>query len=186
MKQTVNDILEQIAQTGSIYDEIIDNILTSNKDLKGCLLSEIYLYILENQDKVQDVIDKKYFKYWFVRVIQNQVKSSTSPFYTNCRQTTNHKFGTDAFQMELYDEADTGLDEALYKEELFAALEQARTEVLTTWFDSEVFRFYYDDDMTYRAIEAEYGIDHCLAYVSVKKSRNMLKKRAHKILNKNK
>ena len=53
----VEQILKEIAQKGSIYDEIINNIIQPRFDLKPELISELAISFLENRTKVQQAID---------------------------------------------------------------------------------------------------------------------------------
>jgi hypothetical protein len=79
----INKILTEIATPGSIYDEIIENILQPRLHLKPELISELAISFLENKIKVEEVINKGYFLYYFIRAVSNNVKSNTSPFYKN-------------------------------------------------------------------------------------------------------
>jgi predicted DNA-binding protein YlxM (UPF0122 family) len=52
----------------------------------------------------------------------------------------------------------------------------AYTQVKKNWFDNEMFQKYYKDGLTYRAIEKEYGVDHCLAWHNINRTKNKIKK----------
>ena len=184
----IDNILKQIATEGSIYDEIMDNILSSTRnytlDKKSELISEIAISMLSNQANVLKQYESNTFKYWFIRVVSNQVKSTTSPFYKNARETITSKFGTEDFNFNMYDEEeDDSIEQLQLIENRMKLIQQVRKEINCTWFEAEVFKLYYDEGYTYRRIEEEFGIDHCLAWNSVKKVRERLKKA---INNKNK
>ena len=62
----INDILIEITKRGSIYDDIMNNLLTPRIDLKPELISEISISFLENKEKIEKVYEMGYFKYYFI------------------------------------------------------------------------------------------------------------------------
>ena len=88
----INDILTEITNKGSIYDEIIDNIITPRFDLKPELISEIAISFLENKIKIEEVYRLGYFKYYFINTVRNQIHSNTSSFHKNIRIKDNEYF----------------------------------------------------------------------------------------------
>ena len=81
----LDNILKEISSKGTIYDEIINNIIQPNFHLKPELISEIALSFLENREKIEMVIEQNYFLYYFIRTVKNQIHSKTSGFYKNTR-----------------------------------------------------------------------------------------------------
>jgi len=79
----VRDILKEITTPNSIYDEIIDNVIRPNFQIKPELISELAISFLENEKKVNEVIKQGYFLYYFIRAVKNNVHSNTRPFYKN-------------------------------------------------------------------------------------------------------
>lgn len=174
----LNDKLKEIMQSDSIYQEIIDNVL-NNKNLKSELISEITLYMLENKEKVELVIKEGYFKYWFIRTVTNQVKSSTSPFYRNNVMKLGIESGSEGIEYlsdYLMDDNDS-IQQKIDIEEKIERINKERDEIKCNWFDREMFTLYYDKGYTYRQIEKEFNIDHVLAFHSVTKLRKELKNR---------
>jgi len=178
---TIQDKIEQVTREvfkpGSIYDEIIDNILSYNVHLKNPLLSEIGMYICENKKKIAKMVDEKYFKYWFINFVRIQATKRNASLYANERLTISKQFGTEEFDFNMYEkEEDDDITIKELLEERWDMLKVAREEVKVSWFDAEMFRLYYDEKKTYRAIEEEYNINHVLVFNSVKKVREKLKK----------
>lgn len=179
---TINNKIENISieifKSGSIYSDIIDNILGYNSNLKQPMLSEIGMYICEHKRKIAKIIDENYFKYWFINFVRIQAIKKNASLYKNERMTIIKKFGTEDFNFDLYDsnEDNSDLQEKKEFEEKWELIKETREEVKVSWFDAEMFRLYYDENKTYRAIEKEYNIDHVLAFNSVKKVREKLKK----------
>lgn len=170
-KSNINDIIGETFTVGSIYDEIIDNILGKNTSIKPALISEIAIGYLNNQDSVIQAYDEGYYKYYFIRTVKNQVNSTSSPLYKN------NVVQERDFDAELLTNEDC--DDIQYKIELEAKhelLQEALDNTNVNWFDAELFKYYYVDGLSYRQIEEEYGVDHVLAFVSVKKTKKKIKK----------
>lgn len=173
----INQILNDLTVKGTVYNDIILTNLGPHKHLEGALISELALIILEQQEKVLKSVNEGWFKYWLVKVIQNQIKSSTSPFHKNVRETIHTKLKGETIEVdyvEIEDEDD--LTDKLIIEEQLNLIEECREELKVNFFDAEVFKLYYDEGLSYREIERNFDIDHCLAWNSVKKTRTKLKK----------
>jgi DNA-directed RNA polymerase specialized sigma subunit len=180
MNTKINNILTQICQKGSIYDQVIDNIITPNFHQKDELISELAIQFHSQEKNIIKAIDGGYFKYLFIRIIKNQVHSSTSPFHKNCRVQSNNAFDISESFIELEDD-DFELNDKMLKEEQRNALEQAIKSIKTTWFEMEMFNLYYKQNKTYRQIEEEYNIDHVLVFLTVKAVKERIKKQIKKI-----
>ena len=77
----INDILIEITKRGSIYDDIMNNLLTPRIDLKPELISEISISFLENKEKIEKVYEMGYFKYYFINVIKNNPNHTDEEYY---------------------------------------------------------------------------------------------------------
>lgn len=178
MIDDINIIIEEVCRKDSIYDSIIDNFLVNKKDrqLKNELLSEIAMYWLEKPEKVLKAYNEKYFKYYFIKTIMNQVKSKSSSFHRNVRSITSVEYSAE----KAYDIQDTDYDEMeielkIQKEIDIDIIDDALSAIDASWFDKEMFRIYFGNDITYREMETEYDVDHCLAWVSVDKVKKRIK-----------
>jgi len=181
--------LQEITTKDSVYDQLIETSLYPNLQYKKELISEIAIAMLneDKEEKMVKMIEEGWFKYWLASVVKNQIKSTTSSFHKNVRNFHNNKrivslTTNDEYPKEyeniidsIKDEDNTDIEEKILFEDRLDIISQARQEVECTWFESEMFRYYYDNGMTYREIEEEYGIDHCLVFHSVKKVREKLK-----------
>jgi RNA polymerase sigma factor (sigma-70 family) len=171
--QTAYTILEHIARKGSIFDEIIDNIIAPNFHQKPELISEIAVSFLTNEKSVNKAIKGNYFNYYFIRVVKNQLHSKTSPFHKNVRKTNT--MAIPVSEIDIEDEEDD-LQYKMLNERQNDLLTDVLDEIKVTWFEREIFRLYYEEGMTYRAIEAETGVDHSLCWVTIKKIKGRIKK----------
>jgi len=173
---TVTTILQEICKKGSEFDQIIDNIIAPNYKHKPGLISELALSFYSNEESITNAIRNNYFKYFFIRIIKNQVHSSTSPFHKNCRMTiVDHLKASDSNLLnEIDDDAD--INKKLEIEEKIDVVEEALNKTNVTYFEAELFKLYFFKNYTYRQIEKECDIDHVLAWLTVKKVLNKVKK----------
>ena len=163
----VEQILKEIAQKGSIYDEIINNIIQPRFDLKPELISELAISFLENRTKVQQAIDNNYFLYYFIRAAKNQVHSKTSGFHKN----TRIKDYNQDFNYEKIDEDDIELKKE--KEQKYLAIDKIYTTIPKTYFQEWLFHEYFTFNKTFRQIAKENEISHTLVFHEVTKIRKL-------------
>ena len=164
----INDIMEDVCRKGSIYNEIIDNILYPRLDLKDALISEVAIYWLNSPDNVVKAWNEGYFKYYFIMTIKNQVKSSTSAFHKNVRIADHIEY------VDNYDESDDTEESINYKyfvENKLDDIENAKKYGGLKWIEVQLFNEYFNCDKTYREIEDDYGIDHCTVWKIVNKAK---------------
>lgn len=177
---TINQILEEICKKNSIYDEILCNILGKQNQIvhKNELISEIAINYLTNAEKIESVYEQGYFKYFFIMTVKNQVIGG--PFFRNCIQTISSKrIKSESLHNQLNDIQDDCTDEIDYKiqmDEQYHLVNAARKEIKMTWFESEMMRLYFDENMTYRAIEKEYQLDHVNVFLTIKRVKERIKK----------
>lgn len=168
----INEIIIQIATKGSIYDEIMDTMIRPRLDLKPELLSEISISYLENGDKIEKIYEKGYFLYYFTNTVKNQVHSSTSPFHKNIRIKNYIEIDGMEFP-DLQEE----LDAKINMEEKLSIVEGLYNDTKKTWFEDRMWQEYFTNNKSFREIEKEYSIDHCLVFHNVKKIKDKIKKK---------
>ncbi len=174
-EEIINDICVGMCTEGNVYSDILITNLGNDRHLKGALISELAMIIISQSDKVIKAVEEGWFKYWLVNVIKKQVRSSTSPFHKDNRLTGIGKAETFEINEEIIEMTeDNDLEYKKIKEEEYNLLNQCREKLKVSFFDAEVFKLYFDEGLTYRQIEAEYNIDHCLAWHSVKKTKKKL------------
>lgn len=173
---TVTTILEEICRKGSEFDQIIDNLIAPNYRQKPELISEIALSFYGNEDSINQAIQKNYFKYFFIRTVKNQVHSSTSSFHKNCRMKIVDQINSSEDDLALQIDDEDDLIKKIDVEEKIDIIEEALNKTNVTYFEAELFKLYFFKDYTYRQIEKECDIDHVLAWLTVKKVLNKVKK----------
>jgi hypothetical protein len=164
----IRQLLEEIATKGSIYDEIMDNLLTPNLHLKPELLSELSISFLENEKKVNEVIKQNYFLYYFIRACSNNIKSNTSPFHKNVRIKDNMFIDN----IDLEDLSDIELKKE--KEEKFLLIDKNYTKIPKTYFQDLLWSKYFIEGKTHREIGKELEISHCLSFHEIRKIKEEL------------
>ena len=169
----IRQILVEIATTNSIYDEIINNLITPNFHLKPELISELAIGFLQNEKKVDEAIKNNYFVYYFIRAAKNQIHSKTSGFHKNTRIKDNIYYDN----IEIVDESDIELKEE--KERKLLRIDRAYTTIPKSYFQEFVWNEYYTLGKTYRQIakENEGAFSHCLAFHEVAKIKKILKEK---------
>lgn len=167
----IRTILTEIATKGSIYDEIINNIITPNYNLKPELISELSISFLENETKLDEVIKQGYFLYYFIRSVKNQVHSNTSSFHKNVR-IKDYVF---IDNIEIEDTTDIELKEE--KEEKYRLIDKYFVKIQKTHFQNHLWIEYFQNGKTHRQIGKEMEISHCLSFVEIKKIKEELIKK---------
>jgi hypothetical protein len=167
----IEQTLEEIAKKGSIYDEIINNIIQPNFHLKPELISELAISFLQNREKVQHALDNNYFVYYFVRTVKNQVHSNTSGFHKN----TRIKEYKQDFNYEIIDQDDIELKKE--KEQKYIAIDKIYVQIPKTYFQEWLFHEYFTFNKTFRQIAKENEISHTLVFHEVTKIKKEIQKR---------
>ena len=167
----IERILEEIVKKGSIYDEVLNNIIQPRFDLNPELISELAISFLENRTKVQQAIDNNYFLYYFIRAAKNQVHSKTSGFHKN----TRIKDYTQEFNFDIVDENEIELKKE--KEEKFLAIDKIYTTIPKTYFQEWLFHEYFTFNKTFRQIAKENDISHTLVFHEVTKIRKIIQEK---------
>jgi hypothetical protein len=164
----IRQILEEIATKGSVYDEIMDNLLTPNLHLKPELISELAISFLENETKVNEVIKANYFLYYFIRAAKNNIASNTSPFHKNVRIKDNMFIDN----IDLEDLTDIELKKE--KEEKYLLIDRNYIKIKKTHFQDILWTQYFVEGKTHRQIAKEQDISHCLSWHEIKKVKDEL------------
>jgi len=164
----INEIIEEIYYEKGEYMKIV---IKYSYEKRYEILSELCLSFLERAKAIEAIYTAGYFLYYFSNVVKYQVKSSTSSFHKNCR--IKEQISADSM-IDIID------DNEIRQEDKINIISDALSSVKTSYFDAQMFKHYYFDNMTYRQIEAEFGVDHCLVYHSIKKTLKKIKKQIEK------
>lgn len=145
--------------------------ITNNTEIIPELISEISVSYLSNREKVDEIIQAGWVKYFFIRTVLNQIKSSTSPLY-KYRKILNNEF-IESFNDVLVDE--NIIEEKKQIEERYLQIDRAYVRVKKTYFEEYIFQEYFKKGKTYREIGKEMGVSHSLVYVNLKQTLQKIK-----------
>tara|TARA_S200002703_G_scaffold36891_2_gene32052 strand:+ start:2942 stop:3475 length:534 start_codon:yes stop_codon:yes gene_type:complete len=150
------------------------------------LTQEVFLYLLElPSEKLNQLIEDKQIKYYFIRLCKNNYYSKTSKYHYKYRKPverieyTNEKLGATKKQdaVNLYfntDVLDSDLIEGILKE--------------LRWYDRELFRLYVlgkkdDRRYTYSTLSKHTGISRMSIYTTIKGVKRYVKRRLKEVRN---
>jgi len=133
-----------------------------DQDLVDDLIQDVTLIWL-NQTEGQKTTIRSYFRYWVSRVVTNQWKSTSSPFWKTYRMTWTHEPLGDVWDspQEPEDEAKEW-DVQVAISELFPS-------------DQTLLKLYYDQGMSITEISAKKNIDRSWVSSNLKRIRALLK-----------
>ena len=144
------------------------------------LKQDIFIILMEkDEDLIQALHFSDRLKFYAVRIILNQVFSTSSPFYKNYINTIQgSENDIDISCLEFTDED--------YKE--FDVLKYCTENSILTWYEENILSIYYklglykhnDDKVTLRGIEEEYGIDHISIYLTLESAKEKIKEHIKK------
>ena len=82
---TANKVYE-LATKEFVYQEVLRKYFP-NKKVRVEFEQEAWLYMLEHPEKIIDVWNKKFFIYYFISMVKNQVLSNSSSWHIKFRKT---------------------------------------------------------------------------------------------------
>jgi DNA-directed RNA polymerase specialized sigma24 family protein len=170
----LDEFLEEMCRRGSIWNDIIDNIIGGDGGMKRALISEIAISFLERREKIEEILNEQHFKYYFIQTIMNQVRSNTSPLYKNHKMMIAKGEEFDFSHLDMIENND--IEEKIEREEKLLNIEEKLLKIKISWFEGQMFNLYYKQGLTYRQIESEWGINFLTAYSAVKRVKEKLMK----------
>lgn len=86
MKKTTKEEVIKSITNDKYYNDVLESYL-KNKSERDEFRQEMWVILLEmNDDKIIDYYDRKILKYIYIGIINNQLKSSSSPWHTKFRK----------------------------------------------------------------------------------------------------
>lgn len=144
------------------YSEVLSKFLPK-KDIRDEFKQEIYLYLLEHPERILEVYNKQYFKYYFINLVKQQVLSSTSSWHKTFRRNDFINYTDAPLDMEddtnVYAEIESLKKEKLNKKRI-TAINKALNhyEQLNPWFktNSVFFKEHFIEGLSFREISKKY------------------------------
>lgn len=195
MEITIENIIKEISKPNSLWESIMLKNLAPNYHLKDALLSEISYHWLTSETQSKNVV--KYwksgdFKFYFIRTLLNQIRSSNSTFHKNNRTSNNYSFVIDNlnrnsglddsneytvcedFIIENDNELKTSKEESKKLDIIDSELKNIKD---VSWFEEQLFReYYYNENMSYRKLSKKYNINHTRIFQAVSVVKKQIKK----------
>lgn len=160
-KSTIDKICKEIMdKNGKFQDYIKTKIPQQHQD---DLLQEILIILLEKPKKLIEAYENKWLMYLFVNIASKQFFSSTSPYHKKYRQPFNEL----NYDMNIEDVTDIE-----YKEEMELKndlLNSALENTKLTWYQQQLLDYYFTQNLSYKKIEKEIGVDHSSIFIDIHK-----------------
>ena len=154
------------------YDKLKDmayNITSGkNHDLLSFVIEELYRC---DQERINEIIEKKQMTFYVARIMVNQYYSKTSRFYYKYKKYYKHhlvgiKDGV----------SDNTTQEIERKEEIEQKLDFIDEKLKDIyWFDAEIFKIYYRDSHSLNSLSKATKISRATIYKSINKVKDYLK-----------
>lgn len=181
---TKNQIIEQL-YTGKNFLECIGKM--EPEQLREDLKQEVILILCElPAEKIHQLHNDKALEFFTVRVILNQIKSKTSPFYKKYRGTIEDSYD-DIKHLNVFhlSESDEAQSDSMKDRELKELIEDIAIEEIaklehheTLWYAHGLIML-YSKLGNFRAIEEETGIPFGSCYKTIKKVLNGIKEKVN-------
>tara|TARA_R100000655_G_scaffold69434_1_gene107677 strand:- start:107 stop:613 length:507 start_codon:yes stop_codon:yes gene_type:complete len=138
-------------------------------DLLSFVIEELYKC---DQDRINEIIEKKQLTFYIARVMLNQYHSKTSRYYY--KYNKYYEFHTTTTIESIT--ADNTTYTIKDKKEVEERLEWIEKKLQNLyWFDAELFRIYYRDSHSLNSLAKATRISRATIYKAIKNVKNYLK-----------
>lgn len=163
----------------NFYDEILFKFF-NNKEERDEFRQELWIMLGEiKEEKILKAWNDKYFKYLYVRIISNQVKSSTS------RWQYNKKFDMEKFKADT-DFSTESIEHDIIKAEVakentlkLTLIDKAINHLITInphfIIESELFKMHHKDGLTLREISNKTNIPSTSVFEYIQSAQVLIK-----------
>lgn len=179
---TINKIIELI-ESNNEYKQIFKKFIPNNKDRRNEFKQYIYLTLLESKNKQELVdlwnVDKNKFRFYFCRVVTNNIISSTSPWYLKFRDKDN-TIELDTNTIDLEDDSNDVEIKMWneYKLDLINTIINLYININSTNFRNfTLFKMYYYEKMNYKEISNKTNIPVTNVFNYITKAKNIIKEK---------
>ena len=134
------------------------------------LWEELLHYCLEEflfKPNVTEIIESGGARFYIVRMMLNQFRSTTSPFYTKFRIPTVEMEFEEAEEPEVFQDHEDNLTK----------IQDALAQL--TWYDRRLFEIFVNEQHTISSLSRATGIPRTSVNLTITRVRNYLKKSLH-------
>ena len=140
----LNKIARDILNPSSDLNTIAQNII-KDETKRDIILQDFLYWMAENRKKVEEAIEKKYFKYLFIRIIKINNNGSHSDY--SRRWQIKDGLSIDSIQLR-----DNTNEYNLSKKVMIEYILDNRETFLKNFFEETIFKLYYEEGLSYRQI----------------------------------
>lgn len=161
-------MIEKIYRS-ELFNRLID--MYAPKHLIEDAKQHIILILAENSDKkLKEIEEKNYLNYFIIRIIKNQLLSSSSPFYRTFRKQIEY----DKIE-HLYDDVDDSvIDEKIENENRLKKINTLLEEL--HWYDSTLYKLKYFEGKSYNDLVSETKIPRISLWTTITNVHEYIKK----------
>ena len=156
------------------YDKLKDmahNIagIKGKDDLFSFVIEELYKC---DQDRINEIIEKKQLTFYIARVMLNQYHSKTSRFYYTYNKYYEYHV-TGIVEAISPDNTEKNTEDKELVEQKLEWIEEKLKDLY--WFDAELFRIYYRDSHSLNSLSKATRISRATIYKAINNVKNYLK-----------
>ena len=137
-------------------------------DLLSFVIEELYKC---DQDRIDEIIEKKQMTFYIARVMLNQYHSKTSRYYYKYRKYYEYHV-TGIIESISPDTYENDIKEKEEVEERLDWIEEKLKDLY--WFDAEVFRIYYREGFSLSEMQTATKINKNTLYKAIRNVKNYL------------
>ena len=137
-------------------------------DLLSFVIEELYKC---DQDRINEIIEKKHITFYIARVMVNQYHSKTSRYYYKYNKYYEYHTTTTIESLSGYEVDYTIKDKELVEERLEWIEDKLKN---VYWFDAECFRIYFRESHSLNSMAKATKISRATIYKAVKNVKNYL------------
>ena len=156
------------------YDKLKDmahNIagIKGKDDLLSFVIEELYKC---DQERINEIIEKKQLTFYIARVMLNQYHSKTSRYYYTYNKYYEHMV-TGIVEAISPDNTEKTTEDKELVEQKLEWIEEKLKDLY--WFDAELFRIYYRDSHSLNSLAKATKISRATIYKAINNVKNYLK-----------
>ncbi len=139
-----------------------------NDDLLSFVIEELYKC---DQDRINEIIEKKQLTFYIARVMLNQYHSKTSRYYYKYRKYYEYHV-TGIIESISPDNTQKNTEQKKEVEDKLEWVEEKLKDLY--WFDAELFRIYYRDSHSLNSLSKATKISRATIYKAINNVKNYL------------
>ena len=160
---TKNEILDELFRSDE-FDKMLLKVMRTDSIFFEDFKQDLFLILCKIPARtkagqgIEDMHEKCELDFFVFRIIRNQIRSETSPFFRTYKKNRDKHHKYDLEENDLVTEL---------KDEKFNILKYSNENRILSWYETEIMSQYYGlgrfsdrGKVSYRALEESLGIDH--------------------------